>query len=649
MRLIIIILLCSISSYLYAGESRPQSVVKVEETTGQLADQSPDSVTDKNQANAKRAIVFRSLAQLDELIQAGVPSLALSLLETEQKKRPRFTADWYAFEYKRAIIYQARSDWSALDQRISWLFDTAVPGKQITLKIRLWFETRQVIARLRGGEPALALHQLRKLIWLHDVKKIDASLLSVWRRLVIRAYVLLEQNEDAQKALVKYNQDYDEAKQDIDWQLLQAEILLQTSRPRQAVNLLKSIAEEQRTDPVQALLYIAEIQNYQLLTNSSKARKKISSIAKQMRHRLDGKLLSRAQRWLYTYVAYRAALALNDVTAQIHNLEAILSLGIEQPILGQRYTVSADDLWALYEVQGLQISNDNNLLVGDDAAWLALIKKLKKKSASKALYVNVALALNSRSVSNRQLANANIVDNLKQRRDGLALINQLYLHSERIDDFAVLPEIIRYSLVDFALNEGDISEAAQLMKTLDEPPQGHDVFAWRMRKARVLVLQGEYSESAALLKQSIEPVHELEDKMLDRYIQVLFDFQTVQQHQLALELFDLIRPAWQSEQVKREIYFWKAESWYALAYYDRSALFYLKSATALAGQESDLWAQSARFKAAGALVKAGIYEDANKVYQDLLKVTVSDSRKSLIRQNLQKIRLLKHARLQKQD
>ena len=70
-------------------------------------------------------------------------------------------------------------------------------------------------------------------------------------------------------------------------------------------------------------------------------------------------------------------------------------------------------------------------------------------------------------------------------------------------------------------------------------------------------------------------------------------------------------------------------------------MFYLGSARAIANAENDLWGQSARFKAGQALMKAEIYDDAKKVFSDLLLVTVSDSRKAIINQNLQKIRLLK--------
>ena len=123
----------------------------------------------------------------------------------------------------------------------------------------------------------------------------------------------------------------------------------------------------------------------------------------------------------------------------------------------------------------------------------------------------------------------------------------------------------------------------------------------------------------------------------------------MQQHQQALNLFRLISFEGLDEKLKREIYFWRAESYFALKNYDRSALNYLESAQAVSGGEHDLWAQAARFKAGNALMLAEIYTDAEKVYKDLLAITDSDSRKALIEQNLQKIRLLKSAAQNKAD
>ena len=182
-----------------------------------------------------------------------------------------------------------------------------------------------------------------------------------------------------------------------------------------------------------------------------------------------------------------------------------------------------------------------------------------------------------------------------------------------------------------------------LMKSLKQPPEGKTLFDWRMRKARLLILQGEFDQSEALIHKTFAEKPKITRDELDRYIQVVFDFQTVQQHQRAIKLFDLLYIDGLDEQLKREIYFWKAESYFSLEQYDKSALFYLQSALAVSDGENDLWAQSARFKAGKALMLAGIYYDAEKVYSELLSITASDTRKALINQSLQKIHLLKSA------
>ena len=95
------------------------------------------------------------------------------------------------------------------------------------------------------------------------------------------------------------------------------------------------------------------------------------------------------------------------------------------------------------------------------------------------------------------------------------------------------------------------------------------------------------------------------------------------------------------EKVQREIFFWKAESFYSLEEFDHAALFYLKSSRAVTDASNDLWAQSARFKAGQALMRAKIYDDSEKIFKELQLITDSETRKALINQNLQKIRLLK--------
>jgi len=589
---------------------------------------SSDSGTNEHSTDKAQSVTFKSLTQMNELIALGVPSLALSLLEDEQDKRQPFTADWYAFEYKRIILMAALEKWQQILQRTQWLLDTAIPDRQITHRIRLWFETQQVMARLQLKQSEQALAQLQTLLWDLNPDQRDPSLPAIWRRLVIRSYLQLQRDDDARKALVKYDLDYKTDASDIDWMMLQARVLLRTNRPQQAFELLQQLS----TDDAKALALVARLES-----KPAEAKK----ISQQMRELLDGQVLSRSARWAYTYVAYLASKILADNAAQTANLEAMLSLGIETPVFDDDYQVTADDLWELYNRQGLIIANEHALLFGNDAQWQKLSDKLLKSNPGKALALNATLVLNTENFATKQQQHKTIVEIIEQRKNGLELINQLYLHSKKVVDVNVLPDEVRYRLVDYALSEGDHNEAATLMASLQEPPAGKTVFDWRMRKARVLILQGKYQQSEDLIRKTFAEKPSITRAELDRYIQVVFDFQTVQQHQQAIDLFDLLSFDGLDEKIKREIYFWKAESFFALGKYDRAALNYLESARALSGEENDLWAQSARFKAGNALVLAGIYDDAEKVYSELLLITDSDSRKALINQNLQKIHLLK--------
>jgi hypothetical protein len=579
----------------------------------------------------RQSVMFESLEQLNELIALGVPALALSLIDDEQGKRPQFSADWYAFEYKRIILLSQLERWEQVIERAQWLFDTAAPERHITKKIRLWFETQIVIARLQLKQSEQALLQLQVLLWGSAIEDRDPSLPAVWRRLVIRAYLQMQQDTDARKALIKYEQDYKASGEDIDWALLQAQVLLRTDRPQQAIQVLQQLSLKDEAD-VNALILIAQLRSEP---------KKAKSIYQQMRQQLDGQVLNKSERWAKLYVAYHAAIILADIPAQGLNLEAMLSLDIKYPVLEESFQVSGDDLWALYNQQGLAIANDKGLLFGDDAAWQTLSNKLIKSNSKKALQLNAALVLHTENFTTKQHQHKTIVEILEKRKNGLELINKLYLHSSRVADVSVLPDEVRYRLVDYALAEGHYYEAARLMKTLQEPPEGKTVFDWRMRKARVLILQGEYDESEAIIRKTFIEKPKITRVELDRYIQVLFDFQTVQQHRQAINLFDLLYIDGLDEKVQREIFFWKAESFYSLEEFDHAALFYLKSSRAVTDASNDLWAQSARFKAGQALMRAKIYDDSEKVFKELLLITDSETRKALINQNLQKIRLLK--------
>jgi hypothetical protein len=303
----------------------------------------------------------------------------------------------------------------------------------------------------------------------------------------------------------------------------------------------------------------------------------------------------------------------------------------------------------LYENIGNKISNRLKLLMGDDLAWYNKAGELQKNKPDEAIGLYTVLAFKASDIKKRQLAHRDIVNLLAKNADGLEVINQLYLKGTRISSADSLPVEVRYRLVDYALSKSDITLAARLMQNLEHAPDGQNVFEWQMRKSRVLILEGKYEAGENALTDAIKKHKQLTSEQMDHFLQVVFDIQTVKRHQQALKLFDLLKDEWLTDKIRLELFFWKAESRYALQQFDRAAWLYLRSALLADKIQYVLWAQSARFKAADSLTKAGLYDDAQKIYSELLDVATAESRKAVIKQEIQHLRLLRNAEKRKQS
>ena len=588
------------------------------QTTPQAQAKAPDP---------EQSLAFKSLEQVKELTQIGLSGLAMRMIEHQQQRYPEFTPYWYDFEFAYVQTLASLERWQDIIDRSDQLIARAKPGQQITPKIVAWFETQKAIALLKLGEPEQSLDLARKLLWEGQGKDRDRT--ALWRRLIIRAYLQLDYAEDANKGLMKYRQDYGDYKSD--WKLLQAEAMLRADRPAEVIDLL--VDEEShkaralrllaavRARPAYATHYIKDIKG--LLTDAG---------------------LSQAQQRAYLYVLYEAYLTKKDLPAAAETAEQLLALSRTHSVLGDNFRVEPDDLWNLYEQIGERAGNQYSLLKGNDSAWYKRAGEIETKQPVRArgMYAVIAFSASGDSMK-RQAGHKALADSLSTTDGGLEVINQLYMQTTRAGSKENLPVEVRYRLVDHALSVGDITLAAKMMTSLPEPPPGQGYFDWQMRKARVLILKGDYEQGEKELVTSLQNIEELNTDMVDRYLQVVFDLQTIKRHEQALELFDRLPVDAMDDKLKREIYYWKAESNYEIERYDRAAMLYMKSAKAADDTMTDLWAQSARYKASDALLKARLYDDAEYAYSELLRITSSDSRKRLIRQKLQHIQLLRGA------
>ena len=580
-------------------------------------------------------VAFQSLEQMDELVQLGVPALALRMLSREQKKLPIYSPDWYAFERKHISLLGALDDWQKVIDRIESLLTQTIPSKKIEMHMYQWFSTQQVIARLRLGQAEKALSQLRALLWSSSTAKAaskNSEIIALWRRLVIRAYLAMNADVDVQKSLLRYQHDYNRNHQNLnlDWRLLQARSLLRAGRADEVIALLSDtkshiaqalrLIAALRVHPDNAELYIDEIQAY-----------------------IKKSELTTGETWAYQYVVYQAYLVQKKLTEASLVLKELLLLRDNYSILGDEFIIGSDDLWNLYETIGLQIGNRAKMLQGDDLNWYAKADELRDKNIVEALSLYVVLAFNASDKTKQQMAHKEIVALLQKDKNGLDLINQLYLHATKISSLESLPLEVRYGLIDYALSKSNMKLAVRLMQSVQQPPEGQDEFSWAMRKARVMILEGDYQDGETVLATELKNAEKITDNQLDQFLQVIFDLQAVRRHQQVLVLLDSLKAEWMNENIRRELFFWKAESYAALQQYDLAAWAYLKSAQLADLAQANLWAQSARFKAAGVLVKDGLYNDAQVIYTRLLRITTSDSRRSAIKLELQQIRLLRNA------
>jgi tetratricopeptide (TPR) repeat protein len=197
------------------------------------------------------------------------------------------------------------------------------------------------------------------------------------------------------------------------------------------------------------------------------------------------------------------------------------------------------------------------------------------------------------------------------------LIPTFFIDSGLGIDIEQLQAEVIMLLVDDALRRDDLPLAARLQSLIDAPPTGVDHGAWTVRTARIFILGGEAARGVEQLGEWLSGIKQMAPDSLDRVMQIMFDLQFIGEHQLALTLFEIAAPLAQTEGHRRELFFWSAQSWYAVGDFGLAAAYYLESAR-LAGEQNPFWEKSALYQAAQALETGLFFDDAAKVYKALL-------------------------------
>lgn len=552
-----------------------------------------------------------------ELAKSGASSLALAVLDQEQPDREKEAEDWMRWERTRIAILAEGGHWERLAQHIAAYPHTLPP------EFLAWASTWQVKGLLEQGQNRQARAELMRLIWRYG-SAVGAKPMAEWRRLVIQSYLAEDRGDDAYAAMVRYRLDYGRA--DEASLLLSARVLLGQGHPAEAADY---VAQSRRAE-ARALYLLAR------LRSKAEHPRKVLKLA----HKLQSaqRLSTRVNQILSGLIAEAAERA-QDYAAQVMALEHYFTQRFLSPEVAALFPWSANSLWEAYLNYAKSVGNREQLLLGDDRAWLKVAEEGAKMYPVRTRCIYALVALESFDVGQRLSAHQQFADHILNLEEGRYLLRQLYLQSQRFSDLQAIPVTVRQTLLEPAIASGDLKLASRLVLGLNEPPEGVDRLMWQLRQARILILGGDYEQGAAILEKLIA-AGDLERANIDRLVQVIFDLQTVAEHDRAYTLLEALLRQSKDAQLRRELLYWMADSRKAQARHAEAARYYLRSAILFDIDAMDPWAQTARYQAAQSLTEAGMLEDARALYKQLLEVTQEPGRRAVLRRDLQQLMLL---------
>ncbi len=588
-------------------------------STGLIAAPAIDSSAVQRPPSAISSVQTADDHEVARLIDAGVWHLALKVLEQQQQAIAADPERWVAQEKLRIRIYQATADWQDLVSRLQNL--PAIVPLDFYLQART--ELASALIKMNRGRAALLI--LRELIWTQalDPDVADANLLN-WRRMVIDAYRVSGQKQDAYRAAARLQHDY--GNQDLRDVIRYAEILLGLGRPEEAVDRLASRAQQ----PQVAMLYL-------LAQLRSGVRPPADIVHAGLQQLRASELRSDLKVGFWALVA-EAAQASHDPGTRANALEHVLGAEKKDQPEKSLFDFNADTLWNAYLDFAVAIGNQSHFLIGEDAPWQQAAQAATQKQPVRSRALYVLLMFKAQTAADRDMAVKDFIHSLSQGAQGKRLLQRLFLNSMRFKSYREIPEAARHRLADIALAVPDIELASALMATVKKPPSGADQFFWYLRRARILILGGKGEQGGEALEEMLQQNQHFEPAQLDRLMQVIFDLQAAGLHVQAYALLSKLLNLTDDHKLQREIYYWMADSKKAQQQFAEAARLYLKSAMFTDAKAMDPWAQTARYQAAVVLAKAGLSGDARNIYLQLIRVTGDAARRAVLRRELQKLR-----------
>lgn len=558
-----------------------------------------------------------TLNEIEQVAETGASGLAIRMLEQKQESLLDKPKQWMEWERKRIELYETTNQWQKSADRLASL------PKLVNVSFMLWAKGQRAKALIRLNQGTMARHELRTLIWQIEPSKISEKQMTFWRELIIESYLIDGQANDAQIASMRLQQLNKGS--NIETVMQRARIAILNNQTKEAIALLKPHAEKIE---VSALMLIAQ------LRGQHRAVKSVLQAAHRYLRDQNIKPELKINLWA---VAAEAAKQIGNRKVVANASEHVLADKQNLTLATSIYTINSDALWNAYIDYALMLSNQEQLLIGQDKEWIEAAKKIstKRPVGGRAMYVFVMLR--GQTAESRYLASERFVELLGKRKHGNRLLVELFQNSRHFKKTSDIPVAVRRSLVDVALSSSDIDRASELMATIEAPPEGADQFMWKLRRARILILGTQAEVGGKAVLSILEENKSISQEQIDKLLQVVFDLQTAGQHELAYLSFEKSLPKIKDDQIKREIFYWMADSRKAQERYADAAQLYLKSALYPDPKNMDPWAQTAHYQAAESLARAGLYKDAEILFEHLLKVTEEPARRAALKRELHRL------------
>ncbi len=553
-----------------------------------------------------------SLDQVRALVDLGAIQLAHHIVVNE---RSNYVHSLDEFEWEKLFFELSwkLELWEDSINRADELRESEIYGLAQTYAAQAQIQLKQYDS---------ALKRIRKLVLQHYENQ---STIIELRSLIAQIYLEKNYLADAEIALDLFDRDYRPS--DPIWEHRYVRVLILNNRLQEA---------SVRLVPLQTL----EAQLLELYTQFRLQALSPSEVVFQgleMEPEFISQPALHSELWSLIELAARSY---HDFEIQTTAIESALSIGYTSNSSWQHLPIVPliveQQLLDTYDQYSTVLGNDFGMIIGDDDSWYQLAQEFEITSPITARAVHAYLARHAYTEEMRTRSTAALA-NLYFEAQMYDLLETLFVRTQLLDVSKVSNEI-KTRLANTALRQNDFDQALTIIEVMPEPQEANELQSWRLTQARIAISIGEIEKGERFLDEVIAQLPQAaSQEALDQVLQVVFDLQVLEQHDLAIQVFIKLFNKAGTPQSRREILRWISESYSVQGNHAMASALLLQSAM-FGGRWDDQWALSARLKAGDELVKAQLFADARIIYTQLREDTIDPRNRSLVSSRLSNLK-----------